>query len=143
MKKKDLEKLISQEIQNSCPNKASSITGYTKPIKEKQIFKFNKRFAYAMVSFALVICLSLGAIIKFLPKKNSEFVLASEGSIILDINPSLELEYDKNGFIVNATGLNADGKLLIVNNDYKGKFFKDFINELVNDCKELGYFAFR
>lgn len=141
MKKKDIEKLISQEIQNSCPNKASNITGYTKPTKEKQTFKFNKRFVYALVSFSLVICLSLGAIIKFLPKKNNDFVLASEGSIILDINPSLELKYDKNGFIVNATGLNADGKLLIVNNDYKGKFYKDFINELVNDCKDLGYFS--
>ena len=41
MKKKDIEKLISQEIQNSCPNKASNITGYTKPTKEKQTFNLD------------------------------------------------------------------------------------------------------
>ena len=137
MKNKDLEKLIRSEIQRATPHRPTEICG----AKEKT-FTFAKRPVFAFFSFALALCLCIAIPFSITGRKsNGEFALASSGSIILDINPSLELKYDKEGNITQIIGLNEDGRLLIVNNDYTGKNYKVVVEELVSDCVDLGYFS--
>ncbi|MGG0248375.1 anti-sigma factor domain-containing protein [Peribacillus frigoritolerans] len=58
----------------------------------------------------------------------------------IDVNPSIELELDDDLEVLNLTGLNEDGKLVIGQlKDWKGKDIKAVTNRIVETTKQLGY----
>ncbi|MBE7085330.1 MAG: hypothetical protein E7368_04670 [Clostridiales bacterium] len=67
----------------------------------------------------------------------------SKGYFILDINPSLEVDYDENGNVSEVVGLNADGKVLIYGMEeaFVGKPYTQVVDLLFERCVRLGYFS--
>lgn len=63
------------------------------------------------------------------------------GSLLLSVNPEIEIEYDKNGNVLELDGLNDDG-LNILNSykDFVGRPCKEVVRELVAKIDEAGYF---
>ncbi|WP_349729572.1 anti-sigma factor domain-containing protein [Peribacillus frigoritolerans] len=58
----------------------------------------------------------------------------------IDVNPSIELELDDDLEVLELTGLNEDGKLVIDHlKDWKGKNIKTVTNRIVETTKQLGY----
>ena len=61
------------------------------------------------------------------------------GYFIIDVNPSIELSYDKDGNIKEAIPLNEDAEIVLYNLDLVGKNYKDVIDLIVEKLIELKY----
>ncbi len=71
------------------------------------------------------------------PEANSGTV----GTLLLSLNPEIEIEYDKNGLVVELEGINQDGKeLLLTYKDFDGKTVKQVLAELVEAIYRSGQF---
>ncbi len=54
------------------------------------------------------------------------------GTLLLSINPEIEIEYDRNGLVIEVEGRNQDGKeILLSYQDFAGKTVKQVMTELV------------
>ena len=63
------------------------------------------------------------------------------GTILLSVNPEIEVEYDDNGIVLEIEGINDDGKTVVSGyEDYKGKECAEVVNALVQKIYEGGYF---
>ncbi|MBS6196667.1 MAG: PepSY domain-containing protein [Clostridiales bacterium] len=63
------------------------------------------------------------------------------GTVLLSVNPEIEVDYNQKGMVVEIEGLNEDGKKIIGGySDYKGSECDAVINELVKKIYESGYF---
>ena len=63
------------------------------------------------------------------------------GSVLLSVNPEIEIDYDFQGRVLTLEGMNEDGRDVIVNyDDYQGKDIQAVINDLVRKIYESGYF---
>ncbi len=65
----------------------------------------------------------------------------SDGYFIFDINPSVEISYDKKGRVKDAQGLNEDGEVLLYGVDLAGKSYDEAAEILFERCVKLGYFS--
>lgn len=64
------------------------------------------------------------------------------GTVLLSVNPEIEVEYDKGGLVLEIEGVNDDGKSVVTGlEDYKGKDCRAVVNELVKKIYESGYFS--
>ncbi|MBP3325878.1 MAG: PepSY domain-containing protein [Coprococcus sp.] len=64
------------------------------------------------------------------------------GTVLLSVNPEIEVEYDDNGLILAIEGVNDDGKSIVTGfEEYKGKDCRTVVNELVKEIYEAGYFS--
>jgi hypothetical protein len=66
---------------------------------------------------------------------------AASGTILLSVNPEIEIEYDDRGIVLEIEGVNDDGKTIVADYaGYKGKECAAVVNELVQKIYESGYF---
>ena len=66
---------------------------------------------------------------------------AVSGTILLSVNPEIEVEYDDQGMVLEIEGVNDDGKTIVADYEgYKGKECAAVVNELVQKIYESGYF---
>ena len=62
------------------------------------------------------------------------------GSILLSVNPEIEIEYDDEGLVLEIEGLNEDGKKVVAQySGFEGKTCSEATDELVNMIYENGY----
>ena len=63
------------------------------------------------------------------------------GSVLLSVNPEIEIEYDGRGLVTGLEGKNDDGKTVVSGyEDYQGKECRTVVSELVREIYESGYF---
>ena len=63
------------------------------------------------------------------------------GTMLLSVNPEIEVEYDKNGLVLEIEGLNEDGKTVVKDvKNYQGKDCRTVVSELIRDIYDDGYF---
>lgn len=66
---------------------------------------------------------------------------ASAGTVLLSMNPEIEIEYDKNGMVLELEGINDDGRnIAAAYADFAGKPTTEVLKGLINDIHEAGYF---
>ena len=67
--------------------------------------------------------------------------LQETGTLILSVNPEIQIEYNKEGNVTALTGLNDDGKRIVAAYpDYIGKDCKNVLQDLIAEINEAGYF---
>ena len=88
----------------------------------------------------MVILLSTFICIYVFTRKDNKIKLDTTitSSIVLDINPSLKIELNKENKVINLIGLNEDGKKVIIN-DYKGKILDEVIKSILEKSNSLEY----
>ncbi len=93
-----------------------------------------------LISFIMVILLSTFICIYVFTKKDNKIKLDTTitSSIVLDINPSLKIELNKENKVINLIGLNEDGKKVIID-DYKGKVLDEVIKSILEKSFSLEY----
>ena len=70
-----------------------------------------------------------------------ESVGGSVGTVLLSVNPEIEMDYDEAGNVVALTGLNEDGKAVLTSyTGYEGKPCTTVVGELVDEINAGGYF---
>ena len=64
------------------------------------------------------------------------------GTILISLNPQIELEYDREGLVMNVLGLNEDGKFISADqDDLIGMPCKIAVKTLIEDIFDAGYFS--
>lgn len=93
-----------------------------------------------LISFIMVILLSTFICIYVFTRKDNKIKLDTTitSSIVLDINPSLKIELNKENKVINLIGLNEDGKKVIIK-DYKGKVLDEVIESILEKSFSLEY----
>ena len=120
--------------------------------KIKEMKKMKKFFSVKTLGLVLTLAVSLTAMTACsagsTPPTDSSSVPTSQsaesrsaGTLLLSVNPEIEMEYDDDGNVLTLTGLNADGQaILSTYTGYEGKSCKIVIGELVTRINEGGYF---
>ena len=71
----------------------------------------------------------------------SDAANGSVGTVLLSVNPEIEMDYDEAGNVVALTGLNEDGKAVLASyTGYQGKPCTTVVGELVDEINAGGYF---
>ena len=64
------------------------------------------------------------------------------GTLVLSVNPEIEINYDENGNVTEISGRNDDGNAILANySGYEGKAAREVVTELVTAIGEAGYFV--
>ena len=72
------------------------------------------------------------------PEEKQEVKKEVASVVILDINPSIKLELDKDNKVISVTALNEDAKE-IVSNNLEGKDLNEAVGTITDNLKEKGY----
>lgn len=99
-----------------------------------------KKSVIIIIVCLLVVCLSVGITFGII-KCNSNKKISNDivTTITMDINPSIEINLDKDNKVISVKALNSDSKKIISNKNFKGKNLENTINTLVDSLKENGY----
>lgn len=91
----------------------------------------------ASAALALSLLVGCGA----QPAEQSSTESKAVGTVLLSVNPEIEVEYDKSGLVLEIEGLNKDGKTVVKDvKNYQGKDCRTVVNELVREIYADGYF---
>ncbi len=102
--------------------------------------KMNWKKALTLTASA-ALALSLLAGCGAQPAEQSSTESKAVGTVLLSVNPEIEVEYDKSGLVLEIEGLNKDGKTVVKDvKDYQGKDCRTVVNELVREIYDDGYF---
>ncbi len=64
------------------------------------------------------------------------------GTLLLSVNPEIEIEYDEKGLVQEVEGVNDDGKAVVAGYmDFEGKTSTEVVNELVKKIYDGGYLS--
>ena len=98
-----------------------------------------KKSLTLVASAALMLSLLVGCGAQ--PAKQASAENKAVGTMLLSVNPEIEVEYDKNGLVLEIEGLNKDGKTVVKDvKEYQGKDCSTVLSELVRDIYDDGYF---
>ena len=94
-----------------------------------------KKFLALTASAALALALLAGCGAQ--PAEQASAENGTVGTVLLSVNPEIEVEYDKNGMVLEIEGLNKDGKTVVKDvKDYQGKDCRTVVNELVREISD-------
>ena len=99
--------------------------------------KMNKKNFAAAAALTLCLLAGCGAPSTVLSQPESK----AAGALLLSVNPEIELEYDQAGLVLEAKGLNEDGKAVLEGlGELQGQNCGAALNQLVCEIYENGYF---
>lgn len=102
-------------------------TGETaKPIRKKA-----PSWIYSLSGLAAALILVLTVVLQL---QNGVY-----GSVYMQINPSLQIDIDRNDKVLDLKGMNEDGKKLISSYSYKGKVLDTVLDEMIDLAAEHGF----
>ena len=68
-------------------------------------------------------------------------VAQAAGTLLLSVNPEIEIEYDDAGLVTEIEGVNDEGRGVVSGySDYRGKECRTVVSELVGEIYEAGHF---
>ncbi len=74
-------------------------------------------------------------------KKEDIFDSTIVSTITIDINPSLEVNLNKDNVVVSVNALNEDSKVIVSNNNFSEEKFEVVMEELIDSLKENNYLS--
>ena len=158
MRKSDIEKRLKRELTQAAPSDFDAIKrkcgipldsaqktakgvfavegGGVQTVDKRTLFM---RIGAACLAAVLLLGVLLGVMLRGgFAKKGAG---GAAGYFIIDINPSIEVAYDKKGIIQSARGLNEDGEILLLGTELAGKTCEETADVLFEQCVKLGYFS--
>ena len=141
MKNNDkIENTLKSAVSNAVPDVLDGIMDACDHEKGKVIYMENKKnntlrsFAAVAAVFVLLIA---GFILARSFSGGSSDTLAAVVSF--DVNPSIELNVDKNEKIISAAGLNDDGREVLDGMELEGTGFEVAVNAIIGSMLQHGY----
>ena len=112
----------------------------------KKRTKGNKRWfaAIFMVALALMLvgCGTANTNGNNANENTNGTALANGGTLLLRVNPDIEIDYDGNGLVTAVSGTNDEGRAIVSNyTGYYGRPCGDVVDELVRMIHSAGYFS--
>lgn len=101
-----------------------------------------KKAPFVIVAITLAaLLLSLGLLMLLKNDTDGDIPFPKNQFIIIDINPSFEIEYNKDGKVVGAKPYNEDGELVLSELSLESLSCEGAISMLFDKCVELGYIS--
>ena len=171
MKRSDIEKRLKRDVEAAAPSDFDAVWKRCEtaedecvPVYEEAFeplaagtsagggstgrARFGKKFFFRLAAAFLALALAVGGVLAAVlnPKKDgvggAPALSLSEGYFILDINPSVEIDYGADGKVTEVVGLNADGEVLLCGMEtLVGKEYTAAAKVIVERCVTLGYFT--
>lgn len=151
MNKKQLEKKLKNQIDKATPCNFDDVYSKCENTSTSSQLAFNtsnKTIAIGsnknkIIAFILSCIIILSVIFAVIPLFNKNGLLkpSFDGYFLIDINPSIEVSYDKNGIVTNVKGLNKDGEAVVLSINYQNKNYEQITTLIVEKCEKLGYFS--
>lgn len=103
---------------------------------------FKQTMSIAMVSvLGMSLLTGCGATEEFVAGTAVHSEIKEAGTVLLSVNPEIEVVYDYKGNVLEVEGSNGDGKNVVDGyNDYEGKACQIVVFELVQEIYNAGYF---
>ncbi len=141
MKNNDrIENTLRSAVSNAVPNVLDDIMDACDHEKGKVIYmennKNNKLRSFAAIA-AVFVLLIAGIFLAKNFKGGSSGTLAAVVSF--DVNPSIELNVDKNEKIISAVGLNDEGREVLGGMELEGSGFDVAVNAIIGSMLQHGY----
>ena len=124
-----LGEIDSEYIEDACP----------RHMKEKSNMKhtINKKIMYGALAFAASLALVItGALGFFEGLHDAGDVMTT---VMLDVNPSLEIQVDENERVLAVNALNEDAETVIGNMNFEGSSLELTVNALIGSMLRNGY----
>ena len=139
MKNNSIESKLSSAVSHAAPDALDDILSTCGHEKGKVIYMEKKRTfpLSAFTAVAAVLILLIAGVFVFKNFGGTSGTLAAVVS--LDVNPSIELNVDKNENVLSAKGLNADGKTVIGDMQLKGSKLDVAVNAIIGSMLQNGY----
>ena len=104
--------------------------------------KWRRKMFAAVSSLAVLSAALLAGCGQATPAKETTVASLSEGgTLLLSVNPEIQIDYDSEGRVTALTGKNDDGKAIVAGYpDYVGKECDDVLEGLIVAINDAGYF---
>ncbi|MBQ9782006.1 MAG: hypothetical protein IJW26_02360, partial [Clostridia bacterium] len=151
MNKKQLEKKLKNQIDKATPYNFDDVYSKCENTSTSSQLAFNStnqtvavgnnknKIIALVLSFVIILSVIFAVIPLF--NKNGLLKPSFDGYFLIDINPSIEVAYDKNGIVTSVKGLNKDGEAVVLGIDYQNKNYEQITTLIVEKCEKLGYFS--
>lgn len=143
MNEKRLSELLNKEINLKVSEKVPQRVLDTpiRKVEKKTTFKIvpKKKIAAIVSLVACVLVLVIAATI-FLPPLFKNEVQNEYTCYVVDINPSVLVNVDKNGNVISVSAINDDANLVVMDDSVKNsKNLKECMQNIINTCTKLGF----
>lgn len=108
-------------------------------VNDTNVKKNNLWIKCGALAAVLVLCIGIGVGVFNFTNRNSRG--ARNSVIMLDVNPSISLTVNKKEKVVNAEGLNEDGKAVLNGMDLDGVDMNVAVNAVVGSMMQKGYLS--
>ncbi len=138
---KDLRKKISSCNLQAYEPRESLFNDIAKKIGINESKPFIRVVPFMVPTFVCVLLMLV--IVTFgisQPNPYTSLVTPYHAIVQIDYNPSIQMVVDETSTVVSISGLNDDGKLVIINEELVGKKVSDVVDTIINVENKLGYF---
>lgn len=137
---KSIETKLRSAVSHAVPDALDDILSACDHEKGKVIYMEKKRTSplrsFAAIAAVLVLVIAGIFAIKNLGGSSADTLAAV---VSLDVNPSIELNVDKDENVLSAKGLNADGKTVLGDMQLKGSKLDVAVNAIIGSMLQNGY----
>lgn len=139
MKDNSIESKLRSAVSHAAPDALDDILSACDHEKGKVIYMEKKRTSplrgFAAVAAVLVLLIAGAFVFKSLGGASN----ALAAVVSLDVNPSIELNVDKNENVLSAKGLNIDGKTVLGDMQLEGSKLDVAVNAIIGSMLQNGY----
>lgn len=139
MNKKQIENKVATSFNKATPNVFDQVrqdcNHAQNPVNQQSARK-NPLRLWQFATFAMALVLVVGVILGSVGVYEQT---ASAASITLDVNPSVQIDVNKQGKVQRVVALNQDGEVIVDGMDFEGAQLKLAVNALVGAMLRLGY----
>lgn len=140
MKDNSIESRLRSAVSHAAPDALDDILSACDHEKGKVIYMEKKRTSplrsFASIAAVLVLVIAGIFAVKNLGGSTADTLAAV---VSLDVNPSIELNVDKNETVLSAKGLNADGKTVLGDMQLDGSKLDVAVNAIIGSMLQNGY----
>lgn len=140
MKDNSIESRLRSAVSHAAPDALDDILSACDHEKGKVIYMEKKRTSplrsFAAIAAVLVLVIAGIFAVKNLGGSTADTLAAV---VSLDVNPSIELNVDKNETVLSAKGLNADGKTVLGDMQLDGSKLDVAVNAIIGSMLQNGY----
>lgn len=137
---KSIETKLRSAVSHAVPDALDDILSACDHEKGKVIYMEKKRTSplrsFAAIAAVLVLVIAGIFAIKNIGGSSADTLAAV---VSLDVNPSIELNVDKDENVLSAKGLNADGKTVLGDMQLKGSKLDVAVNAIIGSMLQNGY----
>ena len=135
---KDIENIVKPEFMLSAHKKALftqlQAEMFTQSTKEKEGYGMLKRIMNPKLLVPIMVVLLVAVASLFSLRLNTAAYF-----VTLQINPSMEIELDRDSRVIETVALNEDARILLSNLDLENKKIDEAIEEIIIEANKLGY----